>query len=82
MNESGGQAASVSGLGNDGVHFAVDANASVSRSLEWFLHKPVIPVPTLEHLDQGRLELLQEAVTDVGPIAEPDEVDQKVTGRL
>jgi len=51
MQECGGQSTTISSLANHRVHFAIDSNAPVARTLKWLLWKPMVAIPTSQHFD-------------------------------
>ncbi len=72
-----GEAAALARLGDNRIHFSVDANAPVSRALERLLREPVVSVASSQRLYEGVAELLQLGLVDVPP-AQPDQVDQEI----
>ena len=75
------QATVVSCLTDDGIHLAVDSDASVPGALEWLLREPVVAVPAAEDLYQGVAKFSQLSLAYIS-FTEPYEMDQKIRGGL
>jgi len=75
------QATVVSCLTDDGIHLAVDSDASVPGPLEWLLREPVVAVPSAEDLYQGIPEFSQLSLAYIS-FTQPYEMDQKIRGGL
>jgi len=65
VNELWTEAAGLSGLANDGIHTAIDSNASVPGTFEGLLGKPMISVPAPQDLYQAGIEFFQLGFADV-----------------
>ena len=81
MDERRREAAALTGLRDDRVHFAVDPDASVARAFEGLLREPVVAVPASQHLHQRQPELLQLFLVDVAA-PQLNQVNHKVGGGL
>jgi len=80
VNGVGWHADNLCRLCNDWVNLAIDPDTPVPASLARLVRKPVVPVPTSQHFDNGNFEPLQLSIT--ASVSSSDQVNQEVRRRL
>jgi len=79
VKELTGQTNQATGLHQDRIHLAVDADASVTRSLARLLREPVLLIAYPQRLDEGSPEHLQLLIGHDGRFfVQAQEADEKV----
>lgn len=79
VKKAGGQAAAVTGLGYDRVHFSVYPDTPIAGAFEWFLREPVVSVSPPQNLDEAVSEFGELPFTNIST-SESDEVYEEVWG--
>lgn len=70
------EAADIARFRDQGVHFVVDAEAAVSRTLAWFLGEPVVLVVVFQELLQGPAEHVDPGDFDLA-VLQPEQVGEE-----
>ena len=74
MEEVRGQTGVVSRLFDDGVHLAINSDASVSGPFEGLLGEPVVAIPTSQNLDKTVSKFSQLSLAHIS-LTQADEMD-------